>query len=158
LALVHCLIVIQGASGLRVKQWGPLGELITYYGALTGAERGFGFFAPKVSTEARIRFLIDNGQEQQESLLFEEISSSEVNLRINNIASQVWQALDSDDVKMRRSLSASLAGWVFGRKPNAGRVTIIFEAYHIPTMQEARQGNQKSWKQVYSTTLERNKS
>ena len=155
LAAMHCLIVILGSTGVRLESTGAIGELVTYYGALTGAERGFGFFAPEVTTEARAVFELVDAKGTTTIRRLEDGVTSESALRMYSVTSQFWQALDSGDTAIRHSMAASLAGKMFARYPEAVQVSVKFDVYVIPTMEEFRDGVRPGWKRLYQVKLNR---
>lgn len=158
LAALHGIVVVLGAANLRVQERGAIGELVTWYGALTGAERGFGFFAPQVNTQARASFTIvdKDGHSFERSL--EEGSSAESTLRINNLGSRFWQILDKGSLDLRHSMAASWAGKMFARYPQAKQVTVHFEVFQLYSMAEYRAGRIPHWTRLYDAVFSRTES
>ena len=149
LAALHAMLVLCGASGIRLDSFGPVGELLTYYGVLSGAERGFGFFAPAVNTQARASFDIVDKQGLKFSRPLEQGTTSEAALRIGNIGSKFWGVLDGDNENLRNSITASWAGKMFALYPQAREITVNFEIYQLTTMEEYRKGKRPRWIKIY---------
>src|SRR5258708_5776718 len=75
-------LVVLGASSLRwPDQAGPLGRLLNWYGAVSGADNGYGFFSPNVGMPVRVRFVLfdPSGQSWSDELYQ---GNNEVNLRL----------------------------------------------------------------------------
>ena len=53
LAAAHLTLVVCGAARLRPPH-GPAGSAVRFYGALSGSDNGFGFFAPGVASQVRM--------------------------------------------------------------------------------------------------------
>jgi hypothetical protein len=149
-AVGHLVLVISGAAGLRLlPSASGLGGALRWYGAVSGADSSYGFFAPNVGPDARAVLTIvdDTGRSWTEPL--DEAGNQEVRLRLGNVASQGTEGHG------RLGLAASWAARAFGRHPQASVVTVRVEIYDIPTMQEFRNGEGPEWVTVYQRAFRR---
>ena len=155
LAALHAALVVCGASGLHFNGPGAIPEVLNYYSVISGAERGFGFFAPSVNSQARITFhILDRSGQISQHTLGEDASDESV-LRIDNIGSKFWQILDSGNRELRDAFTASWAGKVFASYPEAQEVTINLETYQLVSMDEFRAGKRPEWAKVYAAKFSR---
>jgi hypothetical protein len=146
----HLLLVICGAAGVGLlpSASGPGGAL-RWYGAVSGADSSYGFFAPDVGSDARAMLtIVDNaGRSWTEPL--EKAGNQELRVRLGNAFSQ------AADGTGQRGLAASWAARIFGRHPEASVVTVRVQIYDIPTMQEFRSGETPAWITVYERAFRR---
>lgn len=152
LVFLHLILVAMGASQ-RPPLPGRAGVLIDYYGSLSGASSGYGFFAPRVGSQLRGRFDIydDRGKIGTQSL--ERGENREADLRVGNILGWFW--LDSRNRPLQRSLAASWAGKAFARNPDAVKVGVRLESYYLPIMEKYRAGERPYWKPYYEAKFVR---
>jgi len=141
------VLVVLGAARVGVDKVPVAGPLFRYYGAITGADRQFGFFAPAVGTQLRAEFdLVDkNGQTQMTQL--EAGVNRESQLRIGNLVSLFWDKIE--DETLRRTMAASMAAKMFNRFPETQSVAIRFEGYELPPMRMYAEGARPFWKPFY---------
>ena len=84
LAAAHLLIVCLGAGQIEVIKWPIIGNALAYYGALTGASSGYGFFAPGVGSSFRAEFDVASKSNSFTTKL-EQNNNRESDLRFGNI-------------------------------------------------------------------------
>src|SRR5262245_50482339 len=108
LAAIHLLLVTVGATQLRPRQPGLLLHAFDLYGALSGANTGYGFFAPQIGSELRARFLIAHADGTTTEDTLQRGVTREAALRIGNIVGLISQRIG--DATARRLLAASEAG------------------------------------------------
>ena len=154
LAAVHLAAVTCGALQLPVySQPGMAGELVATYGAYSGAENSYGFFAPGVGPQIRVRFTVVDatGTEIQDRL--DTAASREANLRLGGIGYQLGRFEGDTRDALLRSLAASM----FGRHRLAQQVVVHVEVFGIepgqraldlPTMAEYVEGRRPHWIEV----------
>lgn len=152
IALFHLLLMALGASGLGYSWLGPLKSPLTYYGALSGAGDGYGFFAPGISGQLRARFEIVDHEGVPQTVRLETGASHEADLRVGNIIDQFTEDFVDPDL-LQRSLAASLAGTIFGRYPRAERVVVHLENFTPVSMVDYRQGLRAHWDPVYQASF-----
>ena len=152
-ALTHLAVVAMGTSHFPFHEFGRAGEILAFYGELSGAGTTYGFFADDMTREVRARFTIIDKQGKQREVRLGSGSSHEADLRVNAIASEFFTAGD-DAVKFQRSLAASLAGSVFGEHPDAAQVIVSLEEQQPPSMAEYRRGERSTWQLLYEIRFE----
>ena len=155
---LHLLLVILGASYTDLSAFGPVGEVINYYGEMSGSNKSYGFFAPGVGAQARTRFEMIDASGKSTLVSLENSRSHEADLRINNITSQMTPDSDEVDVEevardLRRSVAASLAGKVFGRFRTARSVIVHVDEFNPVNMPEYRLGQRPKWEEIYQATF-----
>ena len=144
----HLSLVVAGAAYYGFDQWGRLGKVLDVYGAASGANSSYGFFAPDVGGQVRARFEITDRDGHHR---FTDLASGlnhESDLRINGIMSEFVNE-DPDPERFDRSLAASLAGTIFGRYPQAVQVQVTLEEFWPVSMADYRAGQRAEWKSFY---------
>jgi hypothetical protein len=156
-AALHLLIVICGAcDSLPDGSTGPLAHILQSYAAMSGAESQYGFYAPDVGERHRPRFILkdDRGFTWQDS--FEGTKSPEARLRLEGTADYAFANGAADkSPSIRQHLVKSWAAAMFTRHPSASSLTVVVEAFEIPTMAEFRAGSRRRWRMVYQAQLRR---
>lgn len=137
---------------LRVDLWphGCLGRAAIYYGAISGADFWYGFFAPEVGSPptARFRLLDAKGAVITDTLVAG--INREVDIRAGNIVSNLWL---NGDAEARRRLAGSWAGAMLARHPAATSVEVQVMQYHVPSMQQLREGEAPRWDILYQESF-----
>ena len=146
LATVHLILVALGASHSFPSGPNLILSTIGYYGRFSGADSGYGFFAPAVGTSLSATFEITDATGKTRIEPVDRGSSREATLRINNIIGQIWR---TDDKKVHRSLAASWAGKAFARYPDAEKVAVRLETYYLPSTEEYKAGKRPAWMPYY---------
>jgi len=153
LALVHVVFVGLGAFNVPLTD-AYFAPLYRYYGRVTGASSGYAFFAPGVGSQLRATFEV---YDKQGALIatvpMEKGTNREADLRIGNIIGWFWK--DSSDRAIQRSMTASWAGKIFGRYPNAAEVVVLLDEYTMPSMEEYRGGKRAQWEKYYKARFAR---
>ena len=146
---VHLALVICGAAGLRFTGESLPSTLLATYGAISGAENGYGFFAPAVASQSRAVLTMKDktGREWQDALIRDEDSVAGFR------AATVFDAFPALPEQVRRGLAASWAGVMFGRHPGAEEVLVKVEIELLPTMEEWRRGRRAAWSPIYQGTF-----
>jgi hypothetical protein len=139
--------VALGAGGVSLQPLGPLGRLIAEYSLLSGAETGYGFFAAGVGGQIRVRFDVIDGEGQETTASLNRVASHEADLRIGNIIDRFWE--EDEELGLRRSLAASLAGTIFARYPQAHKVVVHAESFEPVSMDDFRRGVRPEWTPLY---------
>jgi hypothetical protein len=149
----HLVLVALGAASFELNDYGRWGHALAVYCGLTGADGGYGFFAPGVDGQIHALFDVHEADGRTFTTTMGTGSSHEATLRIGNIVDQ-FQDFDEDRrEELNRSLSASLAGRIFGRFPKADRVTVRLEHFAPVSMKEYREGARPQWEPMYSATF-----
>jgi hypothetical protein len=149
LAAIHLVLVVCGAAHFRLVplQWG--GIVQHTYGALSGSDSGFGFFAPGVASQLRATFTMTDDAGNSWTDVLEHGNNREARLRLGTVVSNFAEE------KMRRDVAASCAATMFGRHPTARQVVVRVEVYELPPMEAYRAGAQPEWIPVYEATVSR---
>ncbi|GAB4158797.1 MAG: hypothetical protein Tsb009_36050 [Planctomycetaceae bacterium] len=155
----HLILVASGALGwLKRPPQGPTENIVQIYSAASGADNGYGFFAPGVGAQFRTIFILQDkdGREWRENLKLG--TTSEANLRFTGISSQ----LADMPPPVRHRVMSSFAGMMFGKYPNARKITVRLELYgfdrsqqeaDFPTMAEFRAGVRPNWLPILDATF-----
>jgi hypothetical protein len=154
LAAAHLLLVACGASGLMGLFGGCApGRALQWYGAMSGADAGYNFFAPRVGSELRVAFVLTgpDGRRWEDDLTAGE--NQEVKLRVGSMTGLFPAAPEGE--ALRRDLAASWAATMFGRHPDADEVTVRVEVYEVPSMEDYRAGQRPEWRLVYTAHFAR---
>ncbi len=142
------MLVVCGTTHVSFWPWGRLGEAIAYYGLVSGASGGYGFFAPSIGTGLRARFdVYDRAGRLALTDSLETGQNRESALRTYDIVEALSDELDNPT--SRRMLGGSWAGKMFSRHPAASRVVVRVETLDIPTMAEFRSGTRYGWEPLY---------
>jgi hypothetical protein len=149
LAAVHLVLVVCGAVHFRLVplQWG--GIVQHTYGALSGSDSGFGFFAPGVASALRATFTMTDDEGRTWTDVLEHGNNREARLRLGTVVSNFAEE------SMRRDVAASCAATPFGRHPTARQVVVRVEVYELPPMDAYRDGARPEWVPVYEVTVSR---
>jgi hypothetical protein len=127
----------------------PLARTLRTYKNLSGIFRDYRFFAPSVSDDTRVGFYLERADGTSELESFS-ADNREVDLRYNCIVSSGMH-----DNKLHDILIQSWAAGVLGSHPEAARVTVIGQAYQLPSLQAFADGAQPRWKTIYAGTFDR---
>jgi hypothetical protein len=150
LAAVHLGLVVCGAANWFPQSGrGPAAKSLRWYGAMSGANSGYGFFAPEVGAQARAVFTLRDQTSRVWSDTLEAGENNEVQLRVSGMVSDVPTG------RQRRALAASWAGKMFARWPEAEEITVRIEFFDLPTMDEYRDGEKPEWATEYEVTFYR---
>jgi hypothetical protein len=147
-AVVHLGLAIGGAAESDFD--GPKG-LISTYAALSGADSGYGFFAPAVGTQLRLLFHVVDEQGNRTSDVLETGVSHEADVRVGDLIAVFWLK----DQELQRALAGSWAGRMFGRHPEAQKIVVHLDAYDLPDMDEYRAGRRPGWEPYYEASFVR---
>ncbi|MBZ5709160.1 hypothetical protein [Nannocystis pusilla] len=152
-ALGHLVLVVTGGLDICLWETGALGRVLTYYSALTGADTGYGFFAPKVASPPTAAFtLVDvDGRAIVDSL--PPGITREADIRVEDLL-EVFDHRRSDD-RIRARLAASWAATLFARHPQAASVTVDMGFRRTPSMAALRRGAAPRWRSVYRARVVR---
>ncbi len=152
-AAAHLVLVVCGASGVLFTG-NPNRDSLAFrpvrlYGALSGAENGFGFFAPGVGPQLRATFTLSDASGHTWTDTLEQNLTHEAKLRV---AGTVPLAMEPG---FREDLYRSWIGTMFGRHPEARRVVLRLEVFDPPTMDEYRAGARARWETIDEVTSDR---
>jgi hypothetical protein len=160
-AVLHLLLVTCGA--LRVTPLPPetsAGSATRLYMGLSGADGYYGFFAPGVGPQIRIRLRVVDRDGDSRFVPLRAGNSAEADLRRVGIG----RLLPDLNPQQNRDLLRSLAAAAFQQAPDADRVDCLVEIYGVvqpdgvvafPSMQEYRRGTKPGWVNVDGITFTR---
>lgn len=149
LVMAHLIVVLYGAVRTPFISNVPgFRQTMGVYGAYTGADNAYGFFAPSVSSQARARVVwTDDTGVELTSII--RSKSHEGSLRYDTIMSLAASANSS----IRREIASSLAAAALAERPANRSVTIMLDALIIPTMAEFRLGSRPRWTTIYTASF-----
>jgi hypothetical protein len=146
----HLFLVACGAAGFGLLPEGTGAEkALRCYGAMTGADNTYGFFAPDVAEEARgfLTITDPDGRSWTEPVV--EGDNEEVRLRLSSMYGVAAGG------EQRRGLAASWAARAFGRHPEARVITVRIDLYEVPTMEDYRDGDRPEFVTIYERSFVR---
>jgi hypothetical protein len=146
---VHLALVICGAAGYTpVSPRHLAGRVIETYREFTGANNGYGFFAPGVASEWRATFDIC-GAGMHCMPAAEEQVGREARLLLVTIDGLLGES------DLRDLLAASYAARQFARFPHAEVVLVKVEVFALPSMAQYRGGRRPQWRKIYGFAFHR---
>ncbi|MFY0535424.1 hypothetical protein [Nannocystis pusilla] len=134
----HLVLVALGGLGFCPCGAGPLGPLLIAYGVLTGADNGYGYYAPSVGDPPTLTLtLVDDAGRTAVDSLAPKITR-EATIRVEDLI-EVFHDRRSDDT-VRGRLAASWAATLFARHPEARSVTVDMGFHRVPSLVKAARG------------------
>jgi len=149
----HLVLVVIGGLDICLWETGPLGKVLTYYSALTGADTGYGFFAPKVASPPTAEFTIVDADGHTHLDTLAPRITREADIRVEDLVEVFDHRLSDDAVRAR--LAASWAANLFARHPEAASITVDMGFRRVPSMADLRQGKAPRWRSVYRARVAR---
>jgi hypothetical protein len=150
---IHLVLVIGGAANISLPRGsGVAGRGIRWYTAVSGADSGYGFFAPGVASETRATFTLTDATGRTWTEAFDAGGNQEVQLRLGSMVSTAASP------GVRRKLAASWAGKFFAIHPEVESVLVRVEYYDLPQMDEYRDGERPEWVTEYEVEFSRNET
>ena len=151
LAAGHLALVAGSAAHVHLLPPSSLpARGVRWYGAMTGADSGYGFFAPAVGSPSRATFTMTDASGRTWTDVLDGGANGEARLRVGSILSSAAFP------ELRDDLVASWAGKMFGRHPDAREVVVRIEVHDMPSMEEYRRGDRPHWRPAYQATFLRN--
>jgi hypothetical protein len=150
IAAAHLLVVACGAAS-----WAPFsdkklpGKALRWYGGMSGANNGYGFFA-SVGPSYRVSFTMTNSTGRTWTDVLDQGKNNEATLRFNGTVSILGYVGDG--------LTASWAATMFGRHPDAQQVVVELNEYDPPSMEDYQAGKRAQWERVYEAMFVRNEA
>jgi hypothetical protein len=145
----HLALVAASALGFHVHGDGWVKRAIAEYGALSGADSFYSFFAPSVDTQLRPTFEITNNHGAVTGDVLMKPANTEVDIRIANLVGLFYW----EDADLRSTLLHAWSCVVLARHPEAEQIVIRVEACDVPSMQAYRQGKKPEWRLVHQAVL-----
>ncbi|WP_437716015.1 hypothetical protein WMF45_06125 [Sorangium sp. So ce448] len=142
----HLGLVVMGALQIHPEGDGWPARALAVYGALSGAESGYAFFADSITPLPRASFHVSGAGGATLTDALESGASRETEIRILNL---ITPFLSVEDPTIQRSIAASWAGKVLARHPAAQSILVRLETCDLPTMREYREGKRSSWNMQY---------
>jgi hypothetical protein len=139
------------AAGALELDFDHANRIIAQYGALSGTDSSYGFFAPSVGTQLRATFVLTDAAGNTTTDILTTGVSAEADLRIGDMVAIFW--MDDDDLK--RGMAGSWAGRMLARHPEATRVVVHLDAYDLPSMDGYREGKRPEWDPYYEAEFVR---
>ncbi len=152
LAIVAAVVQIGfAAAGAAELDYDHAGRVLAEYGALSGTDSSYGFFAPSVGTQLRVTFVLTDAAGATTTDILTTGVSKEADLRIGDMVAIFWM----DDQDLERAMAGSWAGRMLARHPEAVRVAVHLDAYDLPNMAEYREGKRPEWGPYYEAVFVR---
>ena len=155
--LLAALHLIWAACSALGRPWIPENrqaqKLVRLYGAFSGVDNTFGFFAPDCGSQTRATFILTDAAGQTWNDTLERGANRECNLRLGGFVDTMF-ALSIDDQNQIYSWAAS----VLGRNPTAVTCQVRIESYSVPTMADYHSGKRPDWQSCAEMTFARTAS
>lgn len=147
LAGLHLVLVICGAfkRPLLPKEL-PASEPLRIYGAVSGADSNYGFFAPSVGPQLRAIFTLTDRDGKSWTDTLTRGLNAEATLRAGNTVSVIASPELTEET--RKALVTSWALAMFNKHPTVVELIIRVEVFDPPTMTEFQEGTRPEWKMV----------
>jgi hypothetical protein len=152
----HLALVAAGAAHLTSRLHGPVGRVLRFYDALSGAGDSYSYFAPAVGPQLRTRFSLSTPEGERSEETLESGRSREVSFRLGNIAGTVYVAAERSN--LRRALLGALAASRLGAHPEANLVQVVIEEWVMPSMATYHSGARPRWRSLLDATFVRRSS
>ncbi len=150
LASVHLVLISLFLwTGLADSTGSAPARALQTYKNLAGIFRDYRFFAPNVSSDVRAGFILaqSDGTSAFHAFMSENL---EVSLRYGCIV-----AASMRDDKVRDVLAQSWAAVMLGQHPEATRVAVVAQGFHLPSLQAFAGGEKPAWKVIYAADFDR---
>ncbi len=145
----HLLLVAASAAHVQVAPPGTAGLVLDGYGALSGSDNTYSFFAPGVAPQFRVTFTLTDADGHSWEETPDVGATREANLRFDSMTGMFTYP------KLRKGVAASWSAALFGKHPKAEHVEIAVEAQDMPTMESYRDGYRPEWEPVYWVAFSR---
>ena len=149
-AAIHLGIAAFFSTHWQVERFLPavVDRPLKLYGAYTGAQTHFNFFAPTVSTQARAKFVLTrpDGTQARDELV---TGNFEANQRLAMMFTFYGVP------EARPFLARAWAVHMLNRHPEADSVEVSVEVLDIPTLAELKAGKSSKWVEIDRTRLAR---
>lgn len=139
------------AAGALELDFDHANRIIAQYGALSGTDSSYGFFAPSVGTQLQATFVLTDAAGKSTTDILTTGVSKEADLRIGDMVAIFWM----DDEDLKRGIAGSWAGRMLARHPEATRVVVHLDSYDLPSMDEYREGRRPEWEPYYEAEFVR---
>jgi hypothetical protein len=139
------------AAGALELDYDHANAVLAEYGALSGTDSSYGFFAPTVGTQLRATFVLTDAAGKTSTDILTTGVSKEADLRVGDLVAVFWM----DDPDLKRGIAGSWAGRMLARHPEATRVVVHLDAYDLPTMDGYREGLRPEWHPHYHAEFAR---
>lgn len=125
------------------------GDSLRTYRNLSGIFRDYRFFAPRVASDVRAGFFLEqaDGTSQFQAFLADNL---EVGFRYHCIVGSGMR-----DKYLRDLMAQSWAAVMLDANPEAAMVTVVAQSYELPPMRAYAAGARPSWKVVYAGKFDR---
>jgi hypothetical protein len=151
LAGLHLILVVCGAAGWPVLSSDTAaGHTLRLVRSYTGSDSSYGFFAPGVSLQVRVRFLLSDRAGNQWTEGLDSRMNQEGRLRVGSGVSMA-----AEFPEMMPVLAQSWAAAMMGRHPTATKVIAIVEIYELPRLDGYTQGQRPMWVTIYRQEFDR---
>jgi len=149
-AAVHLTIAALFSTSWPAERVLPdwLDRPLKLYGAYSGAQTHFDFFAPEVSTQARARFVLHR---RDGSTLTDSLTTS--NAEANQRLAMMFTFYGVTEA--RPFLARAWAVYMLARHPEADSVDVQVEVLDIPPLAELRAGRNARWVEIDRMSLRR---
>jgi hypothetical protein len=150
LASVHLVLVgLFLWTGLAESASSAPARALQTYKNLAGIFRDYRFFAPGVASDIRAGFILEqaDGTSAFQAFMSE---SLELGLRYGCIVSASMR-----DEKVRDVLAQSWSAVMLGQHPEATRVTVVAQGFHLPSLQAFADGEKPAWQVIYAASFDR---
>lgn len=152
-ALLHLLSVASFVwTGFAEGAPGTLPETLRLYKNLSGSFRDYTFFAPAVASDVKAGFLVEDAAGELSFVTFQ-AQNREIAFKYNSIV-----AAGMRDARGRDLFAQSWAALMLGSRREVASVTVMVQAFSLPTMIEYGDGRRPEWTTIYAGKFARRTS
>jgi hypothetical protein len=130
----------------------PVHRALRTYKNLSGVFRDYRFFAPAVASDMRAGFFLEQADGTTEFEAFA-TDNRELSLRYHCIIASSMR-----DERLRDLMARSWSAVMLGSHPDATRVTVVAQAFALPSMSAFVAGQEPRWNVVYAAAFDRRRA
>ena len=149
---IHGALVLISAFKIPLKLHDLAQTPIDVYRDMSGAGNTYGFFAPGVAPQWRVRAVMINAKGERREVDLAPTSSGEAGHRFGVLTSLFQEASEPN----RLTLARSWAAWLLSQYPDATSVTILVDAFNVPSIRDYGLGERGGWEEIFRARIEVN--
>lgn len=146
-AVYACMVALSAAHVAPVGPEGVVGTVYRLVGELTGAYNSFGYFAPSVASQVRVKLMnVSVDGSTNEKVLM--TGNTEVDLRLHTMMG-FFPVPEAQQLFARSWAATALAD------PEVKETTVSVQVFELPTMAQYRNGERPTWKEFFRASYGR---
>lgn len=137
---------VNGVAQSTLEKCPHLADVFNIYSKYTGAETGYGYYAPNVSSDVVLLLTTKDANGKVTSISFPHFKSKEGRMRWTRVTSMFLDKInntDSEHNKYLNSILKSIALWTFGKDPNTRSISADLLIYDLPDAKKVHDGKKR---------------